>query len=401
MSDLHLGYQSGRRLTDRGLNRREMDGYKALHVMIDDVIADGESDAVLIAGDVFHTPYPSIMSIMVAQSEIRRLSDAGMPVYILTGNHDVSDIQSELAATALLNDPARSIFAHWEDYVLHRIGDGIYLHMVSHHLYKDQAITWDKVRPIPGAINIFTTHGAMIDPLTKMQLHTERSPREVIIPNEIVMNPAWDYRLLGHIHERGFVGSKEAAEDAGGLRTYYNGSLIRRGFADGITDLGRGWTKWTITPTGAFSFESRTIAQRPQIDFPVIDARTLTAAEVTDVILDNLDSVRADANVRAAPILRQRVTNITTDKKRAIDNNMISDHASFALEWRSVFKKDDSDDAEHETIGALTGKSLDEQYSNWLADASTYKDLHDSIRDEVADDTKRFIAMGQDSVLGD
>ena len=40
---------------------------------------------------------------------------------------------------------------------------------------------------------------------------------------------------------------------------------------------------------------------------------------------------------------------------------------------------------EDETIGALTGKSLDEQYSNWLADANTYKDLHDSIRDEVAE----------------
>lgn len=409
LSDLHLGYRSGSKMTSHGVNWREMDGYMAFHRVVNQIIKDGTIDVVLIAGDVFHTPQPSIMTIYMAQKEIRRLSEAGMRVYILTGNHDVSDVKTEMAATAVLNDPDKNIWAHWEPYVRHEIAPGVLLHMVSHHLYQDQGRTWDAMRPEPGAINIFTAHGSIVDPITKLQLHTEGAPREIVIPDEIVEGRDWTARLLGHIHERGFVGSKDGVHDTAGLKTYYNGSLIRRGFSDADDALGRGWTKWTVMPDGTLIPEFHKIAQRPQVAFPVIDAEDMSASDVTDLVMDNLkssiaddDSDDEDASKRwsKAPILGQKIINITPEKKRALDTKAINKEASKALAWSFSIKSHQDEGKTSEKLGQpVAGGSLDEQFSNWLKDSDEYNRLHKSIKEKVADETMRFIKLSEDEVL--
>jgi hypothetical protein len=328
-----------------------------------------------------------------------------MNVYILTGNHDVSDVKSEIAATALLNDPARHIYSHWEAYAVHEVAPGVLLHMVSHHLYEEQAATWDAIKPNPNAVNIFSTHGSVIDPITKLALHTEASPREVVIPDEIVEGRDWSYRLLGHIHERGFVGSSDGIHDTAGLRTYYNGSVIRRGFSDAADQLQRGWTKWTIHPSGLMTPEFKIVAQRPQIDFPIIDAANLSPSDVTDLTVDNLKSALYEQDDQddpwaSAPILRQRVINISPEKKRSIDNKAISAWSSKALTWNNPMKTDAAIDEEDAIIrlGQASG-SISEQFDNWLEDNDEYKRLHDDIKDKVAVETKNLIKQGQNSVL--
>lgn len=405
LSDLHLGYRSGSKMTDKGINWREFDGYSAFHHAVTQIIKDGTIDAVLIAGDVFHTPTPSIRSIWFAQKEIRRFADAGMKVYILTGNHDVSDVKTEMAATAVLNDPDKGIYAHWEPYVVHEIAPDVLLHMVSHHLYKEQGKTWDEMRPRDGAINIFTAHGSIIDPLTKLQLHTEGAPREIIIPDEIVEGRNWNSRLLGHIHERGFVGSKDGIHDTAGLKTYYNGSMIRRGFSDADDALGRGWTKWTVMPDGQMIPEFHKIAQRPQVSFPVIDAHDMNATDVTDLVLDNLKSAvdgldDGRDSWSKAPILGQKIINITPEKKRSLDTKAIGHEADKALSWSFSMRsyEQTEKDEQQEKLGQTSG-TLDEQFSDWLKDSDEYNRLHESIKDKVADETLRFIKQGENEVL--
>ena len=429
LSDLHLGYHSGSKTNKNGVNWREADGYIAFKRIVTDIIRESDVDAVLVAGDVFHTPSPSVRTVAFAQREFRRLADAGMSVYILTGNHDVSDVKTEIAATAMLNDPARHIHAHWEAYAVHEIAPGVLLHMVSHHIYQEQASTWDAVEPNPGAVNIFSTHGSVIDPITKLALHTEASPREVVIPDEIVEGRDWSYRLLGHIHERGFVGSSGGIHDTAGIRTYYNGSTIRRGFSDSSDILQRGWTKWRVQPSGLLTPEFRVIAERPQVDFPIIDATDLSAGEVTDLVVDNLRTVLGGVNDATgindadnaantglndgngpdlamdwatAPILRQRVVNITPEKKRAVDGRAIMDMSSRALTWTLSMKTDDSpdEDASIVRLGQESG-TISEQFDKWLEDSDEYKRLHENIREKVADETRRLIKQGQDSILDD
>src|SRR5690606_17148906 len=140
-------------------------------------IIEQEVDAVLVPGDTFHVPEPKIRDIVFAQNQFRRFDLAGIPVYILAGNHDALDISAEIAASRVLHDPLRKIYSHVEPYVHHELADGINVHMVSHHLYVDQAATMESIKPHEGAINIFSTHGSVIDPLMRIKLHTEQSPR--------------------------------------------------------------------------------------------------------------------------------------------------------------------------------------------------------------------------------
>ena len=406
LSDLHLGYSSSNcKLNPQGVRWREADGYMAWIREIKDIINDGTVDVVLIAGDVFHTPTPSILAVKQAQKGVRMLADAGIPVVILTGNHDTSDVRSELAATALLNDPDHGVYSHYEPYATYDVNDDVRLHLISHHLYKEQASTWDKVKPTNGKINIFSTHGSMIDPLTKLAMHTDASPREVIIPDEIVNNPGWDYRLLGHIHERGFVGSSDDGKsDTSHLKTYYNGSLIRRGFSDGETPLGRGWTKWTVQPDGLLLPEFHTVAQRPQEDLPVINALDLSAADITDIAYDHVsNAVEGIKSPFTAPILRQRVVNITPEKRKAVDQAMLRKLAAPALSWQLSMKTiqdepADEDDVVSNSIDPSNG-GVKKQFEDWLTNNDAYEKVNESIRDSVRASMENFIRMGQEAVL--
>ncbi|MBN1544955.1 DNA repair exonuclease [Candidatus Woesearchaeota archaeon] len=47
-------------------------------------------DFVLLAGDLFNTSIPSIESLKLAVTELKRLKDAGIPVYTIAGSHDFS-----------------------------------------------------------------------------------------------------------------------------------------------------------------------------------------------------------------------------------------------------------------------------------------------------------------------
>lgn len=406
LSDLHLGYSSSNcKLNPQGVRWREADGYMAWIREIKDIINDGTVDVVLIAGDVFHTPTPSILAVKQAQKGVRMLADARIPVVILTGNHDTSDVRSELAATALLNDPDHGVYSHYEPYATYDVNDDVRLHLISHHLYKEQASTWDKVKPTNGKINIFSTHGSMIDPLTKLAMHTDASPREVIIPDEIVNNPGWDYRLLGHIHERGFVGSSDDGKsDTSHLKTYYNGSLIRRGFSDGETPLGRGWTKWTVQPDGLLLPEFHTVAQRPQEDLPVINALDLSAADITDIAYDHVsNAVEGIKSPFTAPILRQRVVNITPEKRKAVDQAMLRKLAAPALSWQLSMKTiqdepADGDDVVSNSIDPSNG-GVKKQFEDWLTNNDAYEKVNESIRDSVRASMENFIRMGQEAVL--
>ena len=398
LSDLHLGYAAGFKTDSNGVNLREMDGYRAFHTMVGDILA-ARVDAVLVAGDVFHTPTPTVRTIVEAQKEFRRLADAKIPVYILTGNHDTSDVQSELAATVLLNDPEHGIYGHCEPYATHTIGS-VKLHLVSHHLYQYQNDTWDKVEPDPNCFNVFSTHGSLIDPITHLRLHTDASPREVIIPDELV-DKGWNSILLGHIHERKFV--KTSVD---GLQAYYNGSLIRRGFSDGVTSLGRGWTMWTInTSDGTISGEFKTISQRPQYDFPTIDAKSLSADEVSGLILGNLSSALRDADANAEdtdfePILRQKVVNLTLAKRAALNLQTISETAKNAFTWTLKTSKPEVEEkiVTNNNTTANNG-DIRSSYDAWSQNYNVYEQVRDNIRGNVEEQTKSFIKQAANDNL--
>lgn len=406
LSDIHAGYSSGRLTNSQGINLREADGYHALSRIVTDVIAE-EVGAAIICGDTFHSPNPDIRAIVFVQNQLRRLWEAGIKVYMLAGNHDTNDVRADVAASRVLHDPWRNIFSHAEPYIHHEIADGINVHLVSHHMYGEQADTMKQIKPIPGEINIFSTHGSCIDPLLKEKLHTEQSPREIVIPDFLLTDRDWSYSLLGHIHERGWVGSKDGKTDTAGNRVYYNGSIIRRGFSDKEVKLGRGWTLWEIDANGTFHPTHKRVAQRPQLDFKPVLAEKLSAAEITDKIIENLKSSQLDGpnfDYRTAPLLRQKLFDVSPAKYAALDWKAINHHSQHAMLWsiKSSTTKEEDNKTPSELLS--TGKLSESAdvvklYDDWVNESKALKETDTDLKELVVKRSRKYVQTGQEATL--
>ena len=89
LADVHLGFRQFQRLDASGVNQREADVAAAFRRAIDAVI-EQRPDAVLIAGDLFHSVRPTNRAIIEAFAGLRRLREAlpAAPVALIAGNHD-------------------------------------------------------------------------------------------------------------------------------------------------------------------------------------------------------------------------------------------------------------------------------------------------------------------------
>lgn len=406
LSDIHAGYRAGRKVNNEGVNIREQDGYNLLSEMVTDII-NHEVDAVVVAGDTMHVPEPSIRSLIEVQTQLRRLADAKIKVYMLAGNHETTDIRADIASSKIFDDPWRGLFSYAEPYVKVEITDGVFLHLVSHHIYGDQAHTMNQIKSVPGAINIFTTHGSVIDPLLELALHTEASPREIVIPDFLLHDHEWDYILLGHIHERGWVGSKDKIRDTFNSKIYYNGSLLRRGFSDKEVPLGKGWTLWEIEPDGTIRHEIKTLKQRTQLDFKPIDTADLTANEITEKIIENLRSCQYDGvnfNDVDAPILRQQLVNLTPSKNLALDWKVIDNEAGHALMWQVKKTITNSVDVSGSTVNAdsfIQNADVLQIYDKWADTSETLKGLSKEMQESAKAQARNYVKQGQEESFSD
>jgi len=86
-SDTHLGFSDLDNQNSEGVNIREQDFYNSFSHIIDKIIEE-KPDFAVHTGDLFHRSSPSNRTIVFALNEIRRLSDAGIVLYIVAGNHD-------------------------------------------------------------------------------------------------------------------------------------------------------------------------------------------------------------------------------------------------------------------------------------------------------------------------
>lgn len=417
LSDLHLGYSTNPKLLAKsGVNLREQDGYMALHSMVSDIIESG-IEHVLICGDVFHAATPPIRAIVFMQKQLQRFAEAGVRTYILAGNHDTNDVATDVAASLVLDDRMRHIYSFATPYNTLEIVEGVHLHMVSHHLYAEQEATMSSIAPVDGEVNIFATHGSVIDPILHLRLRTHNSPREIVIPDSMLEAFSWNKILLGHIHERGFVGSKDGVEDTLGKGIFYNGSLIRRGFSDGETVLGRGWTQWDLDSSGSMTPTFHQVAQRPQFDLPLIDGAGLSSSEATEVVLANLRTTFTDEEGNSleevpefdpatAPILRQRYVNLSASTKAGMDQALISAaHAhAFSYSFHMVPSKKEAAREDHSQLADIEHISANDvlsHYDDWLENSAAYASTHESLRAEVREQTRAFIEQGRNATLTD
>lgn len=392
ISDIHLGYTSGKKVDlITKTNLREEDGYKALKECFEQIIAEGDVDTVVCTGDFFHSPTPKPKTITVAQNQIRELYKNNIRFVCLAGNHDSTDAVKDIPSSRVLHIPELGIYSYIEPYKIYELSDNIILHLVSHHGYTEQKETMKNVKPIEGKINILCTHGSCYDDNLEMILHSEAEPREVVIP-ENVLSLNWDYTLLGHIHERGWVSSTDGLTDTANKRVFYGGSLFRRGFSDKDCALGRGWTKWTIDEdTKSMIPEFFTVEQRPQMEV-VVNCKDKEAIDIEREIRALFNNIDFDVT----PILRVILIDIPNNKRTQINWKRFEEQTSKCLTFTVKFTT--AEQIKKLNIsGEIFSFDLIEAYNEFWKVAN--KSYAEKDRASINSVNNKLLKMGQDRVL--
>jgi len=255
-ADLHLGVESyGRIDPATGLSTRLNDFLSALDELVDFAL-ENRADLVLFCGDAYKTREPSQTQQREFARRINRLSTAGMPVFILTGNHDMPNAVGRATATEIFDTLAvKNVYvANRPDiYRIPTAGGDIQvvalpwlrrsallsredvknLDIEQINLMLQQTLTdiisglTAKLEPTVPAIlaaHVWVT-GAQVGSESLMSIGQEHT---LLLSN--VALPAFDYVALGHIHKHQVLSDNPPV--------VYAGSMERVDFGEEKDDKG-------------------------------------------------------------------------------------------------------------------------------------------------------------------
>ena len=280
-ADLHIGMENYGRLDPAtGVNGRVLD---FLH-RFDEVIDYGlehEVDLVIFAGDAFKTRNPTPTYQRAFARRVKRLADAGVPVVLLVGNHDLPAMVQRASSVDIFRTLEVSNVLVGRDERVHRVETHhgpvqvatvpypVRQRLLAHEEYRGLSIEQldEVVKQIVSA-NI----GAMakqVDPdipavltahvsVSGATFGSERSVmigRDAVVLKSALADPAWDYVALGHVHKH------QSLDDGGHPPVVYAGSLERIDFGEegqpkGFcwVELARGETTWKFVEVDARRF---------------------------------------------------------------------------------------------------------------------------------------------------
>lgn len=194
LSDTHLGYSELDRVNDRGVNCREADFYDAFARAVD-MALELRPDAVVHTGDFFHRPSPANRPLIEGMAGLRRLSDAGIPVVMIAGNHSTPrTVYTSPILKALRSVPGvHPVFEQrYERVEL----DGAVFHGVPHVNDEcEYARELLRAEPVPGRLNVLMMHTSVGKGFL-MEEYGERVLDEALLDGF----GGFDYTALGHWH---------------------------------------------------------------------------------------------------------------------------------------------------------------------------------------------------------
>ena len=168
----------------RGATRR------ALGRLVDLAIVE-KVDFVLIAGDIYDGDWPDFGTGLFFAAQMRRLDQAGIPVFAIRGNHDAAN-----RMTRSLRMPLNvRIFDHGKAHTHCLEALGVAIHGQS---FADQAVTEDLSRAYPTPDKNLFNIGLLHTSAEGYAAHARYAPCD--LPR--LKAHGYDYWALGHIHER-------------------------------------------------------------------------------------------------------------------------------------------------------------------------------------------------------
>jgi exonuclease SbcD len=337
IADPHLGVRQFHRQTAAGINQREADIANAFRAAVDGVLA-ARPDAVLIAGDLFHSVRPTNAAIVFAFREFQRMREAlpDAPIVLIAGNHDtprstetgsILRLFGEVGVDVAVDQARRLVFPALELSVL----------AVPHAALLGEERP--SLRPEGGARRqVLLVHGEVegVIPGDRAALEYGGAP---LTTSELGLD-AWSYVALGHYHVRHRVAPR--AWYAGALE--YVSSNLWGELAD-EERLGVAGKGWLLVDVDAGTVEVRPVpGLRRVLDLEPIQAEGLNAAALDAAIAARLAEVPGGI---ADQILRLRIYGVPRHVARALDHAAIRDWKAEALHLNLDLRRPEI----HRTVG--------------------------------------------------
>jgi len=257
-ADLHLGVENYGRIDPvTGLSTRLNDFLATFDEMVDYTLKI-RADLVLFCGDAYKTREPTQTQQREFARRINRLAVAGIPVFILTGNHDLPNALGRATATEIFDTLAvKNVYvANKPDiYKIETPGGAIQVLAIP-WLRRSALLTREDTRNLnmeqvtakmqEAITQVIAAKAAALDPSLPSVLaaHVLVGDARVGRSSESLMSigrepaillgnialPVFDYVALGHIHKRQVLNENPPV--------IYSGSLERIDFGEEYDDKG-------------------------------------------------------------------------------------------------------------------------------------------------------------------
>jgi DNA repair exonuclease SbcCD nuclease subunit len=358
MADSHLGFSNYGRVDKYGRNLVEEMIYDNFAQAVDRII-ELKPDAMVHAGDVFHHVRPRIRPLYVFKQGLEKLQEAGIPVVIISGNHDAPKSYSAISPFYIYEGMKDVNIAHRYQYERFDLGDCA-IQCIPFCLDPgDYLKEFGKIER--SGNDVLVMHG-LVEALKNRKMRTvgEHELKDSLLKTD------FDYIALGHYH-----GQTQISENA-----WYSGSIEYFNFGEARDEKG-------ILLVDLESGEAKPVCVRPKymIDSPSIDCSGMSSAELTEELLSLCDPV-----VIHDQIVRINLMNVSRSAYKNLNHARLSKLGSTALYLK--IKIEYTDDKERSDV-PVDSLRLREEFVNFLKGETSRDGISKSIKDDV-------IAYGSD-----
>jgi exonuclease SbcD len=229
-ADIHIGMENyGRVDPATGINARVMDFLRRLSD-IGDYAVEQEVDVFVFAGDAYRTRDPNPTYQREFARRIKRIADAGIPVILLVGNHDLPAVAKRATSIDIFGtlEVPNVIVGNREE--LHQItcrrGQPLQVATAPYPL-RSALVSKEEVQGKSLAELDAALQAAMITNIQALAQEARQTPdvpailaghfsvneashgseqnimigRDAALPRSVLADPTWRYVALGHIHK--------------------------------------------------------------------------------------------------------------------------------------------------------------------------------------------------------
>lgn len=347
ISDTHLGFKAYRYTgKDTSLNQRELDNYDCFKRAIDKILRL-KPQFVLHTGDLFDSTRPSNHTLDFTIEQLSRITDNGIKVILLAGNHCTPKVHEQSHVFKL--------FRHFEGFYPLYKGlyeklsfDNTFIHAVSQSIseetYLKELNKIEKAELEKGKTHILMLHGA----LSGFKEFSMNEFNELSIAPS-VLKDTFDYIALGHYHNKARINPV----------CYYAGSLMPLTFGEANQDKGILAIDLENKKIDFHKIESRLL-----LDLPIIEAKNLDLKQLEKKLESNVGKVPEGS------ICRQKVNNLNIEENAQPNKNALAAFGKSCLHYQLNINLEE--EAELKTFSENIS-NLEKEFINYLSLLKTKK----------------------------